>query len=61
MHSKDACHLCLPSPPPLTAWPLEAGDKNPEEIPDLTVVLGPLAPPLLRAGDREVGGCRAGL
>lgn len=55
MNSKDACHLCLPLPP-------EAGDKSPEEIPDLIVILGPLDPyphPLVRAGDKEVGACKA--
>ena len=43
--------LSLPLPP-------EAGDKSPEEMPALTVVLAPLDPypyPLLRAGDKEVG------
>ena len=47
--------LCLPLPP-------EAGDKSPEEIPALTVVLGPLDPyphPLVRAGDKEVGAGKA--
>lgn len=48
MNSTDA----LPPPPP------EAGDKGVRGDSALTVVLGPLdplSPPLLRAGDKEVG------